>query len=63
MNISCAKLGEEECERCDIHYKHLEDIHKLDKQELSKPDENGKKTENKHLLTVLIVLVLSFILK
>ena len=42
MNISFVKLGEEECERCDIHDKHLEDIHKLDKHELSKPDENGK---------------------
>ena len=42
MNISFVKLGEEECERCDLHDKHLEDIHKLDKHELSKPDENGK---------------------
>ena len=42
MNISFVKLGEEECERCDLHSKHLEDIHKLDKHELSKPDENGK---------------------
>ena len=42
MNISFIKLGEEECERCDLHDKHLEDIHKLDKHELSKPDENGK---------------------
>ena len=42
MNISFVKLGEEECERCDIHDKHLEDIHKLDKHELSKPDETGK---------------------
>ena len=40
MNISFVKLGE--CERCDLHDKHLEDIHKLDKHELSKPDENGK---------------------
>ena len=43
MNISFVKPGEEECERCDFHDKHLEDIHKLDKHELSKPDENGKK--------------------
>ena len=42
MNISFVKLGEEECERCDLHDKHLEDIHKLDKHELSKPDENEK---------------------
>ena len=42
MNISFVKPGEEECERCDFHDKHLEDIHKLDKHELSKPDENGK---------------------
>ena len=42
MNISFIKLGEEEFERCDLHDKHLEDIHKLDKHELSKPDENGK---------------------
>ena len=42
MNISFVNLGEEECERCDLHDKHLEDIHKLDKHELSKPDENGK---------------------
>ena len=41
-NISFLKLREEECERCDLHDKHLEDIHKLDKHELSKPDENGK---------------------
>ena len=34
MNISLVRLGEEECERCDLH--------KLDKHELSKPDENGK---------------------
>ena len=40
--ISFVKLGEEECKRCDLHDKHLEDIHKLDKHELSKPDENGK---------------------
>ena len=43
MNISFVKPGEEECERCDFHDKHLEDIHKLDSDELSKPDENGKK--------------------
>ena len=43
MSISFVKPGEEECERCDFHDKHLEDIHKLDKHELSKPDENGKK--------------------
>ena len=42
MNISFVKLGEEECERCDLHNKHLENIHKWDKHELSKPDENGK---------------------
>ena len=42
MNISFVKLGEEECERCDLHDKHLEDIHKLDKHELSNPDENEK---------------------
>ena len=24
MNISFVKLGEEECERCDLHNKHLE---------------------------------------
>ena len=40
MNISFVKLGEEECERCDLHDKHLEDFHKLDKHELSKLDEN-----------------------
>ena len=45
MNISFVNLGEEECERCDLHNKHLEDIHKLDKHELSKPDENGKNTK------------------
>ena len=38
MNISFVKLGEEECERCDLHDKHLEDTHKLEKHELSKPD-------------------------
>ena len=63
MNISFIKLGEEECERCDLHDKHLEDIHKLDKHELSKPDENRKKIENQHLLIVLFVLILSSILK
>ena len=42
MNISFVKLGKEECERCDLHDKHLEDIHKLDKHELSKPGENGQ---------------------
>ena len=42
MNISFVKPGEEQCERCDFHDKHLQDIHKLDKYELSKPDENGK---------------------
>ena len=64
MNISFVKLGEEECERCDLHDKHLEDIHKLDKHELSKPDENEKKKiENQHLLIVLFVLILSSILK
>ena len=26
MNISFVNLGEEECERCDLHDKHLEDI-------------------------------------
>ena len=43
MNISYVKLGEEECKRCDFHDKHIEEIHKLEKDELSKPDENGKK--------------------
>ena len=42
MNISFVKLGEEECERCELHDKHLEDIHKLGKHELSQQDENGK---------------------
>ena len=42
MNISFVKFGEEECERCDLHDKQLEVIQKLDKHELSKPDENGK---------------------
>ena len=42
-NISFVKLGEEECERCELYDKHLEDINKLDKHELSKPDGNGKK--------------------
>ena len=45
MNISYVKLGEEECKRCDFHDKHVEEIHKLEKDELSKPDENGKKQE------------------
>ena len=34
MNITFVKLGEEVCERCGIHEKHLEDIHKLDEHEL-----------------------------
>ena len=42
MNISFVKLGEEECERCDLHNKHSENIPKWDKHELSKPDENGQ---------------------
>ena len=42
INISFVKLGEEECERCELCDKHLEDINKLEKHELSKPDENGK---------------------
>ena len=43
MNISFLKLGEEECERCDLHDKHVEEnIHKVDKHELSKLDENGQ---------------------
>ena len=42
MNISFVKFGEVECERCDLHNKDLEDIHKWDKHELSKPDENEK---------------------
>ena len=42
MNISFVKFGEVECERCDLHDKDLEDIHKWDKHELSKPDENEK---------------------
>ena len=29
MNISFVRLGEEECERCDLHNKHLEDIQHL----------------------------------
>ena len=60
MNISFVKLGEEECERCDLHDKHLEDTYKLEKHELSKPDQNGRKIENQHLLVVLILI---FILK
>lgn len=27
MNISFVKLGEEECERCDLHKHHLEESH------------------------------------
>ena len=42
MNISFVKFGEEECERCDLHDKQLEVIQKLDKHELSKPDEKWK---------------------
>ena len=33
LNISFVKLGEEECEKCDLHEKHLEDCHTLSKIE------------------------------
>ena len=44
MNISFVKLGEEECERCDLHKRHLE-THKPEEV----PDdgkENNKRTVN-----------------
>ena len=39
MNINFVKLGEEECEKCDLHKKHLEISHGL--------TENKKKKESK----------------
>ena len=46
MNISFVKLGEEECEDCDLHDKHLTDDHGiLDVKERSKTDPDTKKSE------------------
>ena len=46
MNISFVKLGEEECEDCDLHDKHLIDDHGLkDEKERCKTDATTKKSE------------------
>ena len=42
MNISFVKLGEEECERCDLHERHLE-THKP-KEVPNDGKENNKRT-------------------
>ena len=42
MNISFVKLGEEECERCDLHKRHLE-THKLEEVP-NDGKENNKRT-------------------
>ena len=38
MNISFTKLGEEECEVCDVHDHHLQDFHRLCKQDVIAAD-------------------------
>jgi len=41
LNISFVKLGEEECERCNLQDKHLEELHGLDKSNFNiRNDEN-----------------------
>ena len=41
LNISLLKLGEEECEKCDLHEKHLEDCHRLSKAKFCEISLNG----------------------
>ena len=43
LNISFVKLGEEECEVCEIHTNHLKEDHKLNEPEQSILSEDGKK--------------------
>ena len=49
LNISFVKLGEEECERCDLHEKHLEEVHNVEKKDIhveveTDPNDSNKKT-------------------
>ena len=37
------KLGEEECEKCDLHEKHLEDCHRLSKAEFCEISVGGRR--------------------
>ena len=41
LNICFVKLGEEECEKCDFHEKHLEDCHRLSKAEFCEISVDG----------------------
>ena len=45
LNISFVKLGEEECEKCDLHDRHLEEVHGLDKSDIN--GSTGQKKLNK----------------
>ena len=45
LNISFVKLGEEECEKCDLHDRHLEEVHGLDKSDIN--SSTGQKKLNK----------------
>ena len=44
LNISFVKLGEE-CEKCDLHGRHLEEVHGLDKSDIN--GSTGQKELNK----------------
>ena len=54
FNISFVKLGEEECEKCDLHEKHLEDCHRLSTAEFCEISVDGWR----HLMVVMTVLIL-----
>ena len=45
LNISFVKLGEEECEICELHTSHLSEEHKLSESEHNTQSENGKTTK------------------
>ena len=45
MNISFVKLGEEECERCDLHERHLE-THKPEEVPNDEKENNKRTCEN-----------------
>ena len=48
MNISLVKLGEEECELCDLHEHHLQEMHNLNAKEMKEVDPTSFKSQLKH---------------
>ena len=54
------KLGEEECEKCDLHEKHLKDCHRLFKGEFCEISVDGAR-HMKNLMVMMTVLILQSI--